>query len=79
MSEQFSIDYNTDDIAELITVIRVQKEKKSQDAFSKMLEIKPETLDLIEEGKSAHIHKTLQKCIDLGLIVEAELHFKFRT
>jgi hypothetical protein len=72
----YEMEYNAKDISELIINLRVIVLRKSPEAFSQMLGIKPETLALVEDGRSAHILKTLEKCIELKLIKDVKLKFE---
>jgi len=64
----YNLGYTKEDVAEVLMILRVQRLKKSEEAFGAMLGVKGETIRQIEEGKSAHIFKVFQKCLDKKMI-----------
>ena len=65
---EFTCEYNADDVAELIIMVRVQKLRKNEEWFAKHLGIDLLTLRRAEQGKSRAWVSILQKMIDLKLV-----------
>lgn len=69
------MNFNRDDIGELIAIIRVQKCKQTIDGFANRLGFKPTIIEQVEEGKSAHSYRVFNRCVELGFIKDVKLSF----
>lgn len=74
--DSYSLDYSREDIAEIIEIIRVQKCRLTIDAFAKKLGFDSRVIEQVELGKSAHLYRIFNKCIELGLIKNVKLELE---
>lgn len=73
----YEAEYSIADIGEIVEAVRTQMLHISQQAFADKLCILPNTLDLVEQGKSPKAYAVLEKIVQQGYL-KANVSFKFR-
>jgi hypothetical protein len=75
---EYEVEFNSDDIGEIITIIRVQVLKIHTKPFADKLKITEQVLLSSEEGKGPHGIKILKRLNDIYPNIEVSLNVKIK-
>lgn len=65
---EFEMDYNAEDAAELVTMIRVSKCQKNEEGFAKLLGTTVDKIRRAEKGQGVAYQEIINKMMKLKLI-----------